>query len=116
MINKLTLLILCAPALIACASTGDYPGATPAPVAYNIPPQTETIVPFEGQPAWTVERTPGVLTPTRSYNTDGTYYDMPRMQQPGVLPPTRRYSTSGAYAPEPMPGVLPPLRPVYVGQ
>ena len=95
-------LLLAAASLAACTSTGDYPGATPAPVAYTAPaplPLTETITPFEGQPDWTIQRTPGVLSPTRSYNTDGSSYATQRVVQPGVLPPLRSYNTDGTYSP-----------------
>lgn len=93
-------LVLAAASLAACTSTGDYPGATPAPVAYTAPlPLTETITPFDGQPDWTIQRTPGVLSPTRSYNTDGSSYATQRQLQPGVLPPLRTYNTDGTYSP-----------------
>lgn len=93
-------LLLAAASLAACTSTGDYPGATPAPVAYTAPfPLTETITPFPGQPDWTIQRTPGVLSPTRSYNTDGSSYATQRVVQPGVLPPLRAYNTDGTYSP-----------------
>ncbi len=106
-------LALLALPLAACASTGDYPGATPAaapltpPVASSAATVNEPIAQVD---TFAVIPAPPVLTPTRSYNTDGTYYELPRMQQPGVLPPLRRYNTDGTYTPEPMPGVLPPLR------
>lgn len=92
-------LLLAAASLAACTSTSDYPGATPAPVAYNPPLLTETITPFEGQPDWTIQRTPGVMAPLRSYNTDGSSYATQRQLQPGVLPPLRAYNTDGTYTP-----------------
>ena len=102
-------LMLIAP-LAACASTGDYPGARPAPVASAAPlawPTDPFVVtapgPAGAQTPYNVLPTPSVLTPLRSYNTDGTYYNLPRTAQPGVLPPLRRYNTNGSYAPEPMP-------------
>lgn len=99
---KIPILIFTAASLAACTSTGDYPGATPAPVAYTATaplPLTETITPFDGQPDWTIQRTPGVLSPTRSYNTDGSSYSTQRVVQPGVLPPLRSYNTDGSYTP-----------------
>lgn len=95
-------LLLAAASLAACTSTSDYPGATPAPVAYTAPaplPLTETITPFEGQPDWTIQRTPGVMAPLRSYNTNGSSYATQRQLQPGVLPPLRAYNTDGTYTP-----------------
>ena len=99
MFKQLTL-ILAAASIAACTSTGDYPGATPAPVAYTAPlPLTETITPFSGQPDWTIQRTPGVLSPLRSYTTNGSSYATQRQLQPGVLPPLRAYNTDGTFVP-----------------
>lgn len=96
---KLIPLALVSLSLAACASTGDYPGMTPAPAAYTPLPITETITPFDNGAEWTIQRTPPVMAPLRSYNTDGSSYATQRQVQPGVLPPMRSYRTDGSYTP-----------------
>lgn len=102
--------------LAACTSWPDAgytpaaPVASTASMAWPTDPFVVTAPgPAGSQTPYNVVPTPSVLTPLRSYNTDGSYYNLPRTAQPGVLPPLRRYNTNGSYAPEPMPTILPPL-------
>jgi hypothetical protein len=110
--TRLALLLL-APALAACASTGDYPGMTPAPVAYTAPaPLTETITPFDGMPDWTIQRTPGVRAGGGMSSSVLTMPDATGQMTPYhvMQNPMGTVVTPGVLRP------LQPYRPLYVGQ